>query len=874
MVSKAALGIQKQPDAANAAINTKILKADQEKLRPLLIKNRATPTTLSGAGGDSGDENGGGGSPGQKGKNPFFKVTSDESAAATMRLWGAYNKNQLSLQKQADAANARIDAQIQTEETQKLRLLQTENQTSTITASARRDYTSWWKKAATVDVSHSRDTQSNDAALASITKNIVQQKRRSLQQEIRDLQANQSMAPSANGGGGEGGSGRGRGGRGGGSGGGSGGGGGSGRGRGRGYERAAAFGAVVGGLAGGDPKRALSELGGIMGAEIGEAVGGPVAAAVGAVVGSLAGVALNPYGAIASGGATAIKLQQFAYGAGRVGGFSGDDFYGQFQPNTRIPLPWMSMLSAGPEDVQSSLSALGRFSVNGRDSMGTAQSLLTANQAPAYFGLPTDAAAGFAKSTMSVGGIGPNAGDLDNLLINKLPPLLEMAYAKGADRSRILSSMSASMDSMARAGALNINAGGFVNLANQFMQTGTAAGLSGDAAATFAQGMNKNFTDQSSNRFSNWLSMANIAKNYNNLSTEADVQRYVGAGTKIDPKIMSEIMTDVKSGNLYLARNLVDTAIAGNPDRQKALTQEEAKILNLGPGYAAATLSSITNTPLATGVNAELALNLPATTGSKTAPFMTKAQRLAMALKIKDPDEARLVAAGTDPKIAAMIVAESRKNGVDPAYPASIMAMESGGGQLSGINLNTTRSRLRNKNGTYDWGPMQINGSVKNLETLPMGSFTDPTTNMDSAIKYFIKPGLAKVGNDPARLGQYYNGSPAYGKRMAPIFNSIPSSVTPQGAATSLGLPPSNAIVAGSKKGDLSVAQMVLNIGTDMSTFGKAVDEFKQAVDTFTKKSGLAAVYDTASDFAKRAVWEGSGLELLTGKSARGRISP
>lgn len=99
-------------------------------------------------------------------------------------------------------------------------------------------------------------------------------------------------------------------------------------------------------------------------------------------------------------------------------------------------------------------------------------------------------------------------------------------------------------------------------------------------------------------------------------------------------------------------------------------------------------------------------------------------------------------------QIANMIVAAAKANGVPPELALGIASHE------SGFNAGATN---KNKNGTTDWGVMQLNDTT--VQTLGVSDPLDPGQNINAGVALLGRY-LTQYGGDQAKALQAYASGP------------------------------------------------------------------------------------------------------------------
>lgn len=313
--------------------------------------------------------------------------------------------------------------------------------------------------------------------------------------------------------------------------------------------------------------------GGIIGAEIGEHIAAAVKAVImlpmarGAIMQSAMGLA---------GGA--INFTMGTSAMGRAGGFSGPNLFQTWLNKESPEYQAMERFGITPERFTDIMGAYGIAPRSGEAARGIATELQrTVVSGRAFAGLDMNTGAGLARQGVSLGLAPNNAQGVQNYLDSGFADVMSTAVARGMDRAQILESMRGSLDMMARGGAAGISAGGLSDLYQTMMQSGTPAGRTGEAAASFAQGMSGVSKNVFGNNMQTVAQMSAITQNFNSLKNPADVRNYVGKAyyddlMKKNPGyttwLTSQITGAAGQGALGIALDIAQSQfMTGNPKR-------------------------------------------------------------------------------------------------------------------------------------------------------------------------------------------------------------------------------------------------------------------------------------------------------------------
>lgn len=103
-------------------------------------------------------------------------------------------------------------------------------------------------------------------------------------------------------------------------------------------------------------------------------------------------------------------------------------------------------------------------------------------------------------------------------------------------------------------------------------------------------------------------------------------------------------------------------------------------------------------------------------------------------------------------QIQQMITASAQQYGVDPSLALAIAQQES--------SFNPTAVSQPNRNGTVDYGLMQINSSNLSSMGLTPSSALDPQANINAAMQ-LLAGYSTQYGGDPTAIANAYNAGPA-----------------------------------------------------------------------------------------------------------------
>lgn len=322
----------------------------------------------------------------------------------------------------------------------------------------------------------------------------------------------------------------------------------------------------------------LSGAGEGAGALIGGAFGGPVGSAVGAAVGKLfGGMILDPFSMIEAAMKPALDYRISAARLGIAAG--GGSTAGLFYSGNRIANPTLQRFGLSPQDALEMISSLG---VVPRESQmlnlvsaigGAGFSRPFANMAPGTIErtLGQGAALGFANLN------DPNSV---NKYLSGIGGTMEEANTKGLDRSRLLSAMQDSLETIASSGAQRAD----LQQVRDVFQRGIDSGMLGGRTGVLANQAIANVQELANNPFRNPAMtvrlMQELQRN-NNLSTPEDVTRMLG--------FTGQKATDLSQAPQAMKMFEIAQKLAANPAEARRVLMPNAS----GNDFTQAFLASI-----------------------------------------------------------------------------------------------------------------------------------------------------------------------------------------------------------------------------------------------------------------------------------------
>lgn len=425
-----------------------------------------------------------------------------------------------------------------------------------------------------------------------------------------------------------------------------------------------------------------------------------------------------------------MNLRLGAFALGRAGGFSGQSLQDILYPGAGKPLPaWMRNLNVGPSGALGMLSNYGVAPTSAAHAQRLAQSLgYYENVAPGFAGLAPGSATGAGSQAAALGIVG--AGETPSRYLGVVGQVLERAVAQGMDRARILSSIQDSLAAIEKSGALGISGGGALDLFTRIMAGGAPGARTGALQAQAIGGIEGTLQNIAN------VSPAMMAVYSTFNKTPPTSPAALGKVLGLSPDQMREqmknpsfaatannIISDWKAGRAGPAAMLMGQLMKATPGAFANMAVNYVKNIAgvKGTGEQALALQSF-GMPYAAG----LSLLLPGggTLGAGTSPRayaaqMATAQGLGHGGFDANADyEEELRRAGCPPGLISAFIAAGRKYDLDPVLLFSIAGHES--------SMNPAATN-RNKNGSTDYGLMQVNSGSTALSAKAL---MDPATNI------------------------------------------------------------------------------------------------------------------------------------------------
>ena len=469
---------------------------------------------------------------------------------------------------------------------------------------------------------------------------------------------------------------------------------------------------------------------------------GAKAGIIAEAIGEAVKLAINPYAAFYGGAKPFYDYQRQAFMLGRAGGRGMESIAGQFFYGGYRGPSWMSKLDMSPQEAIQALSALGVVPQGDYGSL--AHTLAVGRLLPGFAGLGMGAVTGAASQGLGYGAAAPNTGGVQGYL-TPIAQMLADASAAGMDRSKLLSSMESSLDTISKSGNLGISSGAITSLMMRMAAGGTPAGLSGQLTAQTVSGITGNLQNILGNPLATTLLTSQLGR-FGNLRTAADVRGFVGernwsaAPPALRNAIVGQITQAAREGNFPAALDLISANLMGaDPTRLMDILGPTMGMVTGGRSYLAPRLlSGATGAPLQaaemqlfTGGASQLDLGLARYNGigfnlSHGMPYPKNIAAtysrmfggsLSAAFDPKADYAKRLASAGVPGKLISLFIAAGKKDQINPMLLAAIGKWESAG-KWDKMGLGPTG----------DYGIMQI--SPDNQKRFP--NFRSPAGNIQA----------------------------------------------------------------------------------------------------------------------------------------------
>jgi len=394
-------------------------------------------------------------------------------------------------------------------------------------------------------------------------------------------------------------------------------------------------------------------------------------------------------------------------------------------------LEWMKALRLTPEKAMAGLQAYGIAPASSVDLLRRMPEVFErANLSRGLSGMGPTIAQEIARQGAGYGLAKNTPGGAQGYL-SGFTGIMERAQAMGMDRSKVLGNIEASIDMLAKTGALGISQTSVLGLFSRFMAAGTPGGRTGETAATALAGMQATTGNIYGNSIASWALTSQLPK-YDMLRTEKGVRNMVGeqAWNAIDPGVRGRVVKDItaaaKAGNYPLAINLATSQLmSANPARIAEVTAPAIPSMTGGQSYLNATIQG-----MVTGMGTRAAYQYAAGGG------VNQAGKYGYKANI----DYKSMMAGVPAELVAKFIAAGQKYNLDPLLLSRVAQVES--------NFDV---RAKNRK-TGAFGLMQLMPS--NLSAYP-GAGASAQANIDAGADILSKYLQDSGGDLSAALTRY-----------------------------------------------------------------------------------------------------------------------
>ena len=321
-----------------------------------------------------------------------------------------------------------------------------------------------------------------------------------------------------------------------------------------------AAGAIGGGAASGNLGAVAGGFGGAIGGGLGFLLGGPIGAAIGDALGASLGFLINPLKGPVHAAIPWYNYQLQAATLGRAMGTPWKQVQQGFYPHHQL-LPWEYKYGLDPKEALQMAMSLG-VTPQGNP-MAIAHALTKLPYTGALSGLNPSSLNTFIGTAMGAHAVGAT-GTGTYEAAGSLERVMEVANARGFDRSRLLQSMQRSLQIMSQ-GGFGVNLAGMSGLytgISSMRNIGAAGG--GSMASDIIAGSAGVARNPYTNKLL-MLSLMSLLPKYGNFKTAADVESFMG-GMKIPPSIMKQILEEANvQGGRGQAIGAALALMQGNP---------------------------------------------------------------------------------------------------------------------------------------------------------------------------------------------------------------------------------------------------------------------------------------------------------------------
>lgn len=412
------------------------------------------------------------------------------------------------------------------------------------------------------------------------------------------------------------------------------------------------------------------------------------------------------------------QLQDRIYALARAGSFSGAAATSRFFPGNFHTPGWMLGLGLGPLDAAQILDQFGIAPTSGNQAETFVKQLRTMALSPAFAGMNQGSVIGFARSMAGLGQEKPvGAGPLGPVSTG-LAFILEEAVRKGMDRAQIMQSIQQSIQHMSGT-ALGISPTLTMTLFNRMLLSGVPGARTGQFQQNAFQSLQQAASQIGSNSPITTFALGAFA----HATSQAALKKIMGpelygaiAGTKAGRLQLQDIVSAAKGGNIGLAQGVIRSILSGNPPGYEEFVRRNfgSVLGGVNPNslQGRAILGNLfgnQNLPYVLQTSPSGRLGTP----EATARFLTSGNQIPF--QYTGDYRKELEASGAPKALVDAVIKAGQAYGIDPRVLLAQMYAE------SGFNMHAVR---RNKNGTYDIGPAQINSatardySISNLNLL------------------------------------------------------------------------------------------------------------------------------------------------------------
>lgn len=470
-----------------------------------------------------------------------------------------------------------------------------------------------------------------------------------------------------------------------------------------------------------------------------------------------------------------INLKRGAYATGRAGGFSGDNMFREFFPGSYKTPEWMRAEGLGPQEAMERMNSFGIAPVSSQQGQDLARAAGSFQFMPGLSGMNVDPIMQtMAKYGMMPGQTGQNnalTGDVASQAGSQLSVIMENAVSRGLNRAEVLRSIDAAVSVTAHAGSLGANVGNLSDFMFRF--TDMPGGRTGEAGLQAMAGLEGANASVGSNPMRTVMYGSAAMRKY---GSEKGLTSLLGgdfykqySSTPTGQAMLKNYYAAVKSGDMFMASQLLKEITVGNPEAQQTLLSQ-SEFMQGVPGYAR---DVVTGNMTGTGTTAATSYRV-GPQGAATGPVPDFGSNMQLsgsyAMGANGPGgfmesynltsfnkdqvgeyRAALLRQGVNPAYIDKVIEESQKRGIDPRLAGAIMHAESRGG--NDPNLSYGKNGQIGAYGlTGIQNPFQISGSSK------MPKPTSPGMSIEEGLEH-IQEDLKGSGGSMRELLKKYSGS-------------------------------------------------------------------------------------------------------------------